>query len=315
MEFIKRYPVPIAGLVLALFILGDAVGYYGEWLRLVIGAVALVLYLPYLGRLAFLRQDPKGPLEDPVTASRLPAITMATLFLAGYAARCSSALGAGIWYAGLGGHILFLLWFSYKFVLRGFSVRNVYPSWFTVYTGIAAASVTAPAAGNLDIGQGVFWFALGAFIVVLPFASWRVWKIRRLPGNAVTTPVIFAMPVSLLMAGYTAAFETRIPRLTSMLLLFSSVFYLIGLGYYIWFTWKHPDFTPDHADFAFPIATSALSSRLTASTASVALETSSLLAAMEAVFASLIVAGLLIRYLLLLRSIWKKTGKRSSLSR
>ncbi|MBQ9564081.1 MAG: TDT family transporter [Synergistaceae bacterium] len=320
MEFLKRYPLPVAGLILALFALGNAVEHYGEWLRFAVGGVAFILYLPYLARLA-LRLNLKEPLSDPVTASRQPAFAMATLLLGNYAASLSSTLpvpgwvGVGIWYAGLAGHVFLILWFSVKFILRGFSIKNVYPSWFTVYAGIAAASVTAPGVGQTHVGQQVFWFALGAFLVLLPFVCWRAWWIRRIPNFAKTTMVVFALPAALLLAGYTASFEVRSPRLVTSLTLCSSLFYLIGLGYYIVFTWKRPDFTPDHADFAFPIAISALASRLTADASEIALETTSLLAAIEAVFASLIVMDVLIHYLFLLRSIWQKARRRSSPSR
>ena len=310
--FLKRYPIPTIGLVLAMFVIGDVVRPYGEWIRAVLGCFAFVMYTLYILKIVMFREDMKEKLTDPIMAARLPVLAMATVFLSGYAAPLSTALGAALWYAGTVGHALFILWFSYRFVLRGFSLKNVYPSWFTVYVGIAAASVAAPLTGRTDIGQAVFWFAIAAFALLLPFICWRAWWIRHIPDAAKPSIVLFTMPAALLLAAYITSFEIRDPRIMSGLTLLSSILYLIGLGYYIIFTWKNPNFTPDHADFAYPIAISALSTRLSAGASKIVFETTSLLAGTETIFASLILADVLVHYLVMLFAIWKKGKARSN---
>ena len=48
MDFLKRYPIPIAGLILGLFALGNLVQSYSNEARHVIGVIGFILYVPYL---------------------------------------------------------------------------------------------------------------------------------------------------------------------------------------------------------------------------------------------------------------------------
>ena len=48
MDFLKRYPIPTAGLILGLFALGNLIQSYSSDLRLAVGIMALILYVPYL---------------------------------------------------------------------------------------------------------------------------------------------------------------------------------------------------------------------------------------------------------------------------
>ncbi len=296
--FLERCPIPIAGLILALLALGDILQSF-MWARLALGAIAAVLYVFFLIRLAVMNTKLKEPLEDPVAASLLPAITMATMLLGGYVRPCCPGAGAGLWYAGLAGHALLILWFSWKF-LRGFSIKKVFPSWFVVYAGIAAASVTAPVSGRLDIGRAVFWFALAATLCLLPFICWRMWGVGQIPENAKPTAVIFAMPASLLLAGYMTSFEVRDPDMVYALLMSALIFFLVGLFYLIWLTWKQPEFSPGHANFTFPIVLSTLAVKLSGASMGGVLEVHQLLVTLQTILASLVVGWVLVRYLFFL---------------
>ena len=48
MDFLKRYPIPIAGLILGLLALGNLIQSYSNEARLALGIIALILYVPYL---------------------------------------------------------------------------------------------------------------------------------------------------------------------------------------------------------------------------------------------------------------------------
>ncbi len=297
--FLKRYPIPIAGLILALLVLGDLLQSYAPLIRLVLGSIAAVLYVLYLLKLAVLNTGLREPLADPVEASILPTFTMATMLLGGYVRPCWAGLGVGLWYAGLIGHALLILWFSWNF-LRGFSIKKVFPSWFVVYVGIAAASVSAPVAGRLDIGQAVFWFAFAAFLCLLPFVCWRVWGVRQIPDSAKPTLVIFAVPASLLLSGYMTSFEVKNPDMVYALLMASLFFFLVGLFYLIWLTWKYPDFTPLNAAFTFPMAISAIAVKRVGPALGNELEIHQLLVTLQTLLAALVILWILFFFLLFL---------------
>ncbi|MBQ9564531.1 MAG: TDT family transporter [Synergistaceae bacterium] len=295
MDFLKRYPLPAAGLILALFGLGDLLQSY-DLIHLVIGCVAFALYVLYLLKLIVLCSGRMEPVKDPVAASILPAFTMATMLLARSIKPCSPTLSVAIWYAGLAGHIVLIFWFSWKF-LRGFSLKNVLPSWFVVYAGIAMASASAPVVERLDIGRAAFWFALASFLCLLPLTVWRVWKTGKLPDRAKPTAVIFAMPLSLLLTGYMTSFEVRDFHMVQILILSSTLFFLVGLGYLMWLTWKQPTFVPEHAAFTFPLVISALSTKTLEASLSGMFNTLSMLTIAQTVLAVLVILKVLVPYL------------------
>lgn len=160
MRFLKKYPLPAAGLILSLFALGNLLLSYGKNFRLVCGGIGFLLLAVYALKLLFLNKSLKEEFENPVIASVFPTVTMALILAAGYVKPFSvPVVSLALWYAGLAGHGLLVLWFSTKF-LRRFSIKKVFPSWYIVYVGIAVASVTAPAMGQLLAGKNCFLVCL-----------------------------------------------------------------------------------------------------------------------------------------------------------
>ena len=296
MNFLKRYPVPIAGLILALFALGNLAQAHGldANIRLALGAVGLVLFVIFLVKVLALNVKLfSALLGEPVPASVLPTFTMAAMLLAGYVKPLGfPTAGEWIWYAGLVGHILLILWFTWGFILKGFAIKKVFPSWFIVYVGLAVASISAPAAGRLDIGQAAFWFAFAAYLCLLPFVCWRVWKVGELPPPARPTAVIFAAPASLLLAAYMSpSFAAKAPAMVQALTWLSLFFYAVGFLYMLMYIFK--PFLPSHSAFTFPMVISAIATRM----AGGAYPWLPMLAQAQAVVAAVVVIWVLLRYL------------------
>lgn len=259
MSFLKRYPVPIAGLILALFALGNLSQLYGldADVRLALGAVGLVLWIIFLLKLLALNAKMfKSLLDEPVPASVLPTFTMATMLLGGYVKPFHAPLGEAIWWAGLAGHVLLILWFTWAFVMRGFAIKKVFPSWFIVWVGLAVASISAPVVGRLDIGEAAFWFAFVTYVCLLPFVCRRMWIIGEVPPPARPTAAIFAAPASLLLAGYMTAFSEKMPIMIHLLTGLSLLFYAVGFLYML----RHVfgPFMPSWSAFTFPMVISAI---------------------------------------------------------
>ncbi|MBQ7215447.1 MAG: hypothetical protein IJS39_05635 [Synergistaceae bacterium] len=167
-----------------------------------------------------------------------------------------------IWYAGLVGHILLIVWFTVKFVLRGFAIKKVFPSWFIVYVGIAVASVSAPVVGRLDIGQYAFWFGLVTYVLLVVVVCRRVWGVGEIPAPALPTTVIFAAPASLLLAGYMVAFPEKDARMVYALLVCSVVFWAVGMVYLA--KTCRGGFLPSHSAYTFPLVISGLAVKMSA---------------------------------------------------
>ena len=294
MEFLKRYPIPIAGLILALFALGNLIQSYSAEARLALGLIAFILYIPYLLKVAILNVKLSEPLSNPVAASVFPTITMATMLLAGYVKPYSPECASIVWYIGVIGHALLIAWFTLNFAVRGFSVKKVFPSWFIVYVGIAVASVSAPVTGRLDIGQWAFWFGLATYICLLVIVCYRVWLVGEIPAPAMPTTVIFAAPASLLLAGYMVSFPEKDSAMVMALLCASLLFWLVGMAYFLR-TFRGA-FMPSHSAFTFPLVISALAVKLSAGATGFTWQGT--LADVQTVIAGVIVLWVLARYVM-----------------
>lgn len=294
MEFLKRYPIPIAGLILALFALGNLIQSYSNEARLALGVIGVILYVPYLLKVIILNAKLSEPLSNPVAASVFPTFTMATMLLAGYVKPYCPECARLIWYAGVVGHALLIVWFTFNFVFRGFAVKKVFPSWFIVYVGIAVASVSAPVTGRLDIGQWAFWFGLVTYICLLVIVCWRVWNVGEIPAPAMPTTVIFAAPASLLLAGYMVSFPEKESLMVYALLVASIFFWLVGMMYFIK-TFRGA-FMPSHSAFTFPLVISAIAVKM--STTFTGFTWQGILCDVQTVIACVVVLWVLARYVM-----------------
>ncbi|AGT43423.1 TDT family transporter [Treponema pedis] len=260
MKFLKEYPIPIAGLILSLFTLGNLLQSYSQTLRLIIGVIGFIFYVIYVAKLLFENKTLKEEFKNPVIASVFLTFTMATMLLAVYVKPFSSTVSYVVWYIGVVGHGFLILWFSAEFLLK-FSIKKVFPSWYIVYVGIAVASVTAPAVQQLQAGKICFWIAFVGYFCILPLVCCRVWKIKEIPEAAQPTLIILSAPASLLLAGYMNSFEQKNTIIVYLLLFFSVTFYVIAL-YHLPKLLKLK-FTPGYSAFTFPLVISALATKLT----------------------------------------------------
>ena len=259
MDLLKKLPIPIAGLILAMFALGNLLQSYSNVVRLCIGGVALILYVIFVLKIVLLNLKLKTVLDNPVVASVLLTSTMATMLISTYVKSYISSLAVIIWFTGVILHVLLMAWFSFKFI-SNFSIKKVFPSWYIVYVGIATASVFAGAVGQLRIGQMCFWFALASYLVLIPVVCFRVFKVKEIPEPAKPTFAILSAPGSLALAGYLNTFPEKNFAFAAVLFGFSLFFYLVVLV-------NLPKllklkFSPGFSGFTFPLVISALSSKL-----------------------------------------------------
>ena len=297
MQFLKKYPIPIAGLILSLFALGNLLQSYGKNVRFAIGWIGFILCAVYLIKLLFLNTTLKEEFENPVIASVFPTFTMASILLAGYVKPFSASVSLAIWYAGVIGHGLLVLWFSMKFLTQ-FSIKKVFPSWFIVYVGIAVATVTAPAVGQIAVGKAAFWFAFVGYFCVLPLVCYRVWKIGGIPEGAKPTLIIMSVPASLLLAGYLSCFEQKNSIILYVLIVCSVLFYIIALCYLPKLL-KLP-FSPGYSAFTFPLVISAIAIKMVNGYFQRNNTALAMITKIEEVIAVLIVGWVLICYLVFL---------------
>lgn len=259
-HIVKKYPLPIAGLILGLAALGNLVQSYGEIFRNILGVIAGTLLILFIVKLVIYPKQVKEDLNNPVVASVFPAFSMAIMLLSTYLKPYSSIFSFGMWLVGLSLHIILIIWFSIKFVSK-FNIKQVFPSWYIVYVGIVVASVTGNAYGMSNIGKVAFWFGFITYLVLLFLVLKRVITVKQMPEPTLPTLAILAAPASLLLAGYMNAFSEKNMTLVYILMALSFIFYVVVLVMLP--KLLKLKFYPSYSGFTFPLVISGIAMKLT----------------------------------------------------
>jgi exfoliative toxin A/B len=256
--FLKKVPMPIVGVMLSFAVLGNLVQSYGEVYRNILGIISAIIFIittiKFLSDLKGLKND----LDTPIGGSVFLTYTMGIMILATYIKPYNNNAAFGVWIAGVILHLVFLLRFTFKFIGQ-FKIKQVFPSWFIVYVGIAAAAVTGKAF-QPAIGQIAFWFSFICYIILIFVVGKRVFIVKEIPEPALPTLVIFAAPGSLCLAGYLNSFDTKNMIIFWLLLILSQGFYLFAISRLAGLL--KLKFYPSYSAFTFPMVISALALKL-----------------------------------------------------
>lgn len=259
-QILKKYPVPATGLMLGLAACGNLVQSYGEVYRSIFGVLSTVLFLLMIAKIIKYPKDVAAALDNPLIASVFPTFSMTIMLLSTYLKPFSQNTALILWFIGLILHIMLIIWFTVKYV-RSFKIKQVFPSWFIVYVGIAVASVTGPMFQMNTIGKFVFWFGLAVYLVLMVIILYRVLKIKEIPESALPSLAIFAAPASLLLAGYMNSFEIKNMAMVCFLAALSFIMYIAVV--ILMFKLLRLKFYPSYSAFTFPFAISGISMKLT----------------------------------------------------
>lgn len=297
MNKIKKIPLPMAGLVLGMFALGNLLRSYGENLRNIIGIASSILLVLISLKIIVNFSGTKDEMKNPVVATVFPTYSMSLMLFASYLKPLVGQWAIIFWYIGVLLHIFLILKISIKYI-PNFNIKNMFPSWFITFVGIVVASVTAPAFSMEHIGRLFFWFGLGSYLILIPLNIKKVYIDKGLAPPAKATIAIFAAPGSLLLAGYISSFPEKNMLLFSFLIIISQFFYwfvvvqmpkLLGSQFY-----------PSFSSFTFPLVISGLSLKLANK---VLLEKEIVISALkymvkfEELFAAIMVSYVLVKYL------------------
>ncbi len=259
-QILKKYPVPATGLMLGLAALGNLIQSYGEVYRSIFGVLSAILFVLMIAKMIKYPKDIVIALDNPLVASVFPTFSMTIMLLATYIKPFSQIAALIIWIIGLALHVILMIWFTKKYVLK-FKIKQVFPSWFIVYVGIVVASVTGPMFQLSAIGKLVFWFGLATYLVLLGIILYRVIKIKEIPEPALPSLAIFAAPASLLLAGYMNSFEMKNMAILYFLMALSLIMYTIVI--FLMFKLLRIKFYPSYSAFTFPFVISGICMKLT----------------------------------------------------
>jgi len=257
---IKRIPLPIAGLMLAMAATGNLIQTYSPELRLVFGAISAIIGILLVVKFIMYPKLLSEDLKNPVMASIAPTFSMAVILLAAYVKPFAATVGLALWFIGFILHCALILLFTFRFILK-FDIKKIFPSSFIVYVGLVVASITAPAFSMNTLGQAVFWIGFICYLILLAVISYRVIKVKEIPEPAQPLIIIFAAPASLCLAGYLSSFDSKSIAIVYFLAILSIAMYVFALT-------QLPKllklkFYPSYSAFTFPMVISAIAMKMT----------------------------------------------------
>jgi exfoliative toxin A/B len=259
---IKKIPLPISGVMLGFAALGNLLQSYSESIRLVCGIISLILGLLLICKIVIYPSMIKEDMKNPIMAGVSATFPMAIMLLSTYIKPFIGPKAIYIWYLGILLHLTLIAYFSIEFILK-FNIKKVFTTYFIVYVGLAAASVSAPAFEKTNIGTLAFWFAFILCMILLVVVTYRYAKYKEIPNPAKPLFCIYTAPVSLCLAGYIQSVQSKSLLMITFLAILSFTIYIIvlfKLPKYL----KMP-FFPSYSAFTFPFVISGIGMKMTMS--------------------------------------------------
>ena len=299
MNIVKKLPLPVSGLILALFSLGNLVQEVHPYLRYLFGGIGGIFLILILLKVLLYPKSIREDFENPIILSSCGTFSMALMILSTYLKAFMPTLSYSVWIIGVALHILLMIYFTYRFVIREFNINTVYPSWWIVYVGITMASITANVHGIYE--EDFIFFIIGfiSMIVTTPLIFYRY--IRYPNKTDMNKPLIciFTALFSILIVGYLNSAESISNEFLMVMYIIACVFYIFSL--YKFIDYRNIDFYPSFAAFTFPFVISALATKGIVGNVSQNLLLNNILT-VETVIAVVLVAYVVMRYIEFLKN-------------
>lgn len=261
MSILKRIPVPVAAVALALATLGNLLATYSPALKTACGAISGLLVISLLARVALDMPGVKAELGNPAALAIAPALPMALMVLSTYLKPVIGQAAFALWAAALLIQAAIMVLFITRHVVR-LVPATILPSWFIVLVGFVVAAVTSPAFALEPLGSVLVWIGLAGYAAGLGLLAYRFAKVGDLPAPAAPTVAILIAPPSLCLAAYLAVAPAKQPVVIYALLAamaISLVYVLVKLPGIL-----RAGFQPTWAALTFPFAITAVAFKLSA---------------------------------------------------
>ena len=258
MNILKKLPIPISGLILAILSLGNLLQQYNPNFRLICAIAGVIFIVMLVFKLFIYLADVKADLSNPIILSNSGTFSMALMILSTYLNAFNGTLALSVWILGVALHILLIICFTYRYIIRDFNINGVYPSYWIVYIGITMGAITAHVHGMDEIGWMFFVFGFMAMIVTLPLVIYRYLKYPNQPDQNKPLICIFTAIFSILIVGYTNSLDI-FPEFLIGLYAIAFVFFLFALVKVI--EYRNLEFYPSFSAFTFPFVITAIASK------------------------------------------------------
>lgn len=301
---LSEVPTALAGLSLGIASLGwcweSALNFQGK-AQMSGAVVASVLLITILLKFIFNPTLLKKDLAHHVSGSVIPTFAMAAMVVANNINNTNHQVALLLWLSAIILHLSFLVVFVY-YRVKDFKFEHVLPSWFIPPVGIVVAVVSFPGGELIMLANTLLIFGLLAYAVLLPTMLYRYFLHNKIVDDERPTIAVFAAPASLSLAGYLTLTED--PSLYIVIILGVVALIMTLFIYYSFNRLLRLPFSPAYSAFTFPLVISATAMFKTSEYLLVSghhiqlVELVSLLAHIELIVATSMVAYVSIRYLI-----------------
>lgn len=258
----RTVPLPKGGLTLGVLALGALLSTLlpndSIWIHWVFAILPLPFMVTIIGKCLIhpslvLSADMSNPVVAPVSATVLMSLMQYASYLSPIGGKVH-VIAVALWYFAVSCNIILMIHIASRFVIKDFSLKNVYPTWFVGFVGIVVASATAQAVGQQPLGLLIFWCGFVLYAATFVVVSIRMFRFA-LPQAVQPTFCIYAAPMSLSIVGYTTSDNNPNPVLVLVMLLCAQALLIMVLC-------RLPkllsiSFAPSYAAMTFPFVITA----------------------------------------------------------
>ena len=256
---IEKIPIPLCGLILAFFSLGNLLNDTHPLLKAICGTICMIFLILILLKLVIYPEKIRQDFKNPVIASNSGTFSMSLMILSTYLITFIPDIAYGIWILGVALHILLIVYFTYHFIIHNFDISTVYPSYWIVFVGITMGAITAHAHNLDEIGFIFFLVGFIGMILTLPLVIYRYIKHKDIPNANKPLICIFTAVMSILIVGYLNSYNNISIEFLIGMYTFACMFYIFALAKFI--EYRNLEFYPSFAAFTFPFVISGLATK------------------------------------------------------
>lgn len=291
---IEKIPLPICGVILALFSLGNLLNDTHPLLKAICATVGMIFLILIISKLILYPEKIKADFQNPILTSNSGTFSMSLMLLSTYLSPFIPNIAFGIWILGVALHILLMIYFTHHFIIHNFNILTVYPSYWIVYVGITMGAITAHAHNLEEIGIIFFIVGFIAMILTMPLIIYRYIKYTDIPNGNKPLICIFTAVLSILIVGYINSFNTISNEFLIVMYIFACILYIFAFVKFI--EYRNLKFYPSFAAFSFPFVISGLATKGVISKIGPNIILNNILN-IETVIATVIVAYVLMKYI------------------
>jgi len=251
---IKNVPIPITGLILAFFSLGNFIKNFIPYLREICFILGLFLFILISLKIILYPRKIKEEFENPLIASVSGTYSMGMMSFSIYFLNYSYNISLFIWILGIIIHALLIIYFTNNFFFKNFQIEKVYACFFVLYVGINNGAVTSDDLNQKKIGHIIYLFGLVSFIFLFPLIFYRYLFYRNIPENNKPLILVFNAGTHITLLGYINSSEV-INKHVIYFYIFCFLTYLFCL--YKVYEYRNIKFYPSFSSFTFPFVISA----------------------------------------------------------